>query len=185
MFEEALSHVVARLETARSQGLLGGYALIGGFAVAAWGVPRATQDIDFAVATGTKEPHALAAFMDGHYDSGDPDDPLRGVIRGTVTVGSASVPLQLVFLHPAFTEAVFRHVETLSVSGCTVPVVTWSMLVLLKLYAGGPQDLLDARQILNVKQPSMAELQEIAKLAGTLGILEEWSALSAEYSKRQ
>ena len=59
------------------------------------------------------------------------------------------------------------------------------MLVLLKLYAGGPQDLLDARQILNVKQPSMAELQEIAKLAGTLGILEEWSALSAEYSKRQ
>jgi hypothetical protein len=49
VFEEALTKVLSRLEAARVQGLLGDYALIGGFAVAAWGVPRATQEIDFAV----------------------------------------------------------------------------------------------------------------------------------------
>ncbi|BCA56464.1 hypothetical protein W02_36040 [Nitrospira sp. KM1] len=49
MFEEALAKVIVRPDAARSEGSLDSYALIGGFAVAAWGVPRATQDIDLAV----------------------------------------------------------------------------------------------------------------------------------------
>lgn len=183
MFEEALTKVLSHLEAARVQGLLGDYALIGGFAVAAWGVPRATQDIDFAVAIGAKDPYALAAFIDGQYTSGGLDDPLRGVIRATVTVASGSIPLQLVFLPSAFTDAVFQRVELLSFMNRSVPVVKWDMLVMLKLYAGGPQDILDARQILKVRQPSMAELQTIGDLSGTLGILEEWTALSTDLLK--
>jgi hypothetical protein len=97
--------------------------LIGGFAVAAWGVPRATQDIDFAVAIGTKDPGALATFMGGHYESGGSDDPLKGVIRATVTAVGGSVPLQLVFLPVAFTNAIFQHVETLSIMTHTAPIV--------------------------------------------------------------
>jgi hypothetical protein len=78
------------------------------------GVPRATQDIDFAVAIGTKDPRALATFMGGRYDAGGPDDPLRGVIRASVTVPSGSVPLQLIFLSSAFSDVIFQRVETLS-----------------------------------------------------------------------
>lgn len=179
MFEEALTKVLSRLEEARTQGLLGAYALIGGFAVAAWGVPRATQDIDFAVAIGTKDPGTLATFMGGQCESGGPDDPLRGVIRATVTAAGGSVPLQLVFLPLVFTNAIFQHVETLSIMTHTAPVVRWDMLVLLKLYAGGPQDVLDARQILKVRQPSSVEMDKISLLATELGLIEEWNALSA------
>jgi hypothetical protein len=52
MFQEALTDILSRLETAKSRGLLSGYALIGGFDVSAWGVPRATQGFDFAIAMG-------------------------------------------------------------------------------------------------------------------------------------
>lgn len=163
--------------------MLGDYALIGGFAVAAWGVPRATQDIDFAVATGPKDPYALATFIEGQYTSGGLDDPLRGVIRAAVTVASGSIPLQLVFLPSAFTDAVFQRVELLPIMNRSVPVVKWDMLVMLKLYAGGPQDILDARQILRIRQPSMDELQAVGNLARTLEILEEWTTLSDDFFK--
>ena len=62
MFQEALADILSRLETARTRGLLRTYALIDGLAVRP-GVPRATQDIDFAVATGPAGPRALAAFV--------------------------------------------------------------------------------------------------------------------------
>lgn len=117
--------------------------------------------------------------MGGRYESGGVDDPLKGVIFATIPVGSGSVPLQLIFLPSSFTEAIFRQVETLLVMDHRVPVVKWEMLVVLKLYAGGPQDILDARQILKVRQPSRAELQAVGTLATTLGVHEAWATLSA------
>ena len=180
MFEEALTKILARLDSARENGLLANYALIGGFAVAAWGVPRATHDIDFAIAIGTKEPQALAAFLEGRYDAGGPDDPLKGVIRATVTVGATAVPLQLVFLPAIFTDAIFEQIEMLSIMNHRVPVVNWATLVLLKLYAGGPQDILDAKQILTVRQPAGDELTRLSALADRLGLREEWIALSGK-----
>jgi hypothetical protein len=92
VFEEALATILSRLEAALAQRLLRAYALIKGFAVAAWGVPRATQDIDFAIAIGTKNVEELAVFLNGRYAAGGADDPLRGVIRTTVAAGSVPVP---------------------------------------------------------------------------------------------
>jgi hypothetical protein len=63
VFQQALTDVLSRLETARVHGLVEAFALIGGFAVSAWGVPRATQDIDCTVSIGTSEPQILALFL--------------------------------------------------------------------------------------------------------------------------
>ncbi len=128
------------------------FALIGGFAVSAWGVPRATQDIDFAIALGSANPHALANFLGSRFEPGEPDDPLKGVLHTSIQVGSDSVPLQL--FPPSLTEITFRRIETLSVMDQVVPVVSWQVLVLLKLYAGDPQDTLDAHNILQVRHPT-------------------------------
>lgn len=95
MFQEALVEILSRLETAQSRGLLSGYALIGGFAVSAWGAPRATQDFDFAIAIGQADPQALATFIGGRYQAGEPDDPLRGVVTVSIKVGHEPVALQL------------------------------------------------------------------------------------------
>ena len=174
MFQEALAEILSRLVTAQSRGLLSGYALIGGFAVSAWGVPRATQDFDFAIAIDQADPQALATFIGGRYQAGEPDDPLRGVVIVSIEVGDEPISLQLVCLPSPLTELVFKHTETLSVLECSVPVVSWQVLIILKLYAGGPHDLLDVRQILKVRRPQTKDLQDIASMAEAVGVLSEW-----------
>ncbi|MDH4328159.1 MAG: hypothetical protein OEY21_01725 [Nitrospira sp.] len=58
-----MSQIVTRLERAGKNGLLQTYALIGGFAVSAWGVSRAAEDIDLAVVLGISAPSVLAAHL--------------------------------------------------------------------------------------------------------------------------
>lgn len=174
---------MTRLESARNRGLLRDYALIGGFAVSAWGVPRATQDFDFAIAIGSTDPLALSAFMGGRYQAGEADDPLRGVVNVPIAVGDASVPLQLVCFPASIAAQLFQGTETLSILDCSVPVVSWQSLILLKLYAGGPQDVWDAQQILKVKRPQADEAREIASMAETAGLLDEWTALWSQSRK--
>ncbi len=177
MFQEALAEILSRLETAQSRGLLSRYALIGGFAVSAWGVPRATQDIDFAIAIAQADPKALAAFIGGRYQAGEPDDPLRGVVVVSIEVEHEPISLQLLFFPSLLTELAFRHVETLSVLACSVPVVSWPVLIILKLYAGGPRDLLDVHQLLKVRRPQANDVQEIESMAQVAGVLSEWKNL--------
>ena len=177
MFQEALAEILSRLETAQSRGLLSRYALIGGFAVSAWGVPRATQDIDFAIAIDQADPKALATFIGGRYQAGEPDDPLRGVVVVSIEVEHEPISLQLVCFPSLLTELAFRHVEMLSVLECSVPVVSWPVLIILKLYAGGPHDLLDVQQLLKVRRPQANDVQEIESMAQVAGVLSEWKNL--------
>ena len=177
MFPEALATIIGRLNQAQDKGLVQSYALVGGFAVSAWGVARATQDIDFAVALGTSEPTPLAAYLGATYQSGDADDPLRGVFRLTVTCGGEEVAAQLIVLPPKWADVVFRGVETVKVFGCAVQVVSWQALVLLKLYAGGPVDLQDAKGILAVRKPDAGDRNSLIAQADALGLAQDLPAL--------
>lgn len=179
MFAQALAEIVRRLDDARTHHFLDRYALIGGFAVAAWGVPRATHDVDFALALGASDPAALSRHLRAEFQPGDAEDPLRGVFQMTTMVEGVSIPTQLIVLPAAWTAIIFRGIETLSVFGCAVPVVSWQSLILLKLYAGGPQDRLDAQQILAVRQPTQAEQQAVSALANQVGLSAAWQALIA------
>ena len=73
MFDQALTEIVRRLEDARTHHLLDQYALIGGLAVAAWGVPRATHDLDFALALGSADPAALSRALNARFQAGEDD----------------------------------------------------------------------------------------------------------------
>lgn len=129
------------------------------------------------MALGSSEPAVLAQFLQAEFQPGDPNDPLRGVFRTHVAVNERSVPIQLIVLPTRWNSVVFQDLTSLVVMGCAVPVVSWQVLILLKLYAGGPQDLLDARQILAVRQPTEAERRALEALAGQEGLSEEWQAM--------
>ena len=174
MFAQALNEIVRRLEEAKARHLVDRYALIGGFALAAWGIPRATHDVDFALAMGASDPTGLSRLLQAEFQSGDPDDPLRGVFRTSVIAEGHSIPIQLVLLPPRWNAIVFQDVESIQVFHCTVPVVSWQALLLLKLYAGGPQDLLDAQQILAVREPNPGERHAVATLAKEMGLATMW-----------
>lgn len=177
MFSEALSQIIERLDQAHKDRLLYSYALIGGFAVSAWGVARATQDIDLAVALGTSEPQALAAYLGATYEPGGIDDPLRGVFRLSLKYKGQEVPVQLIVLQPNWAQVAFKDVERLNVIGCSVPVVNWQALVLLKLYAGGPVDLQDARNIIAVRKPDAIAREDLLAQADVLGLAQEMRIL--------
>lgn len=177
MFSKALSQIVERLGQAQKARLLHSYALIGGFAVSAWGVARATQDIDLAVALGTSAPQALATHLGAAYESGGIDDPLQGVFRLSLKCEGQEVPVQLIVLPSTLAAIAFKQIKILNVLGCSVPVVTWQALVLLKLYAGGPVDLQDARNIVAVRKPDATAREELLAQADVLGLAQEIRAL--------
>jgi hypothetical protein len=54
-----------------------------------------------------------------------------------------------------------------------VPVVNWQALVLLKLYAGGPVDLQDARSIVAVRKPNGIDRESLIAQADVLGLAQE------------
>jgi len=165
VFTQALIDITRRLDEAKTRGLLKEYALIGGFAVSAWGISRATHDIDFALALGSADPVALSRHLRAEYRRGEPHDPLQGVYRIRVAVKDHEIPVQLIVFPPAWTPIIVDGIVALPVLGCSVPVISWQGLILLKLYAGGPQDLLDAQHILDVRQPNRDGIEEIARLA--------------------
>jgi hypothetical protein len=115
------------------------FALIGGLALAAWGVARFTDDVDLL----TLDPRVLQrAFWDGaglpspEIRPGDAEDPLGGVVR------LALDPRHDLILGKGFAAltALERRVEK---PGLPCPVADPLGLVLLKLEAGSPQDAFD------------------------------------------
>jgi hypothetical protein len=172
VFRQALKEIVRRLEQTKADGLLRAYALIGGLATGAWGAPRATQDIDFAVAT-TGDHARLAQALGARFSPGGTDDPLPGVFALSIRTENEYIPVQLIVLPPRWTEIVTSHVQSTTVLDSTVPVVSWQALILLKLYAGGPQDLSDAKAILTIRAPKPEETNIISNLAAKVGLTQE------------
>jgi hypothetical protein len=125
-------------------------ALIGAGALAVHGIARSTFDIDLL----TTSPRVLeAAFWEPlvaegatvEVRPGGRDDPLRGVVR-LERARARDVDI-VVGRHDWQRDALARAVAA-RVLGADVPVVTRSDLILLKLYAGGPQDAWDIEQLL-------------------------------------
>lgn len=177
MFAQALTTIISRLNEAKAQCLVDQYVLIGGFAVSAWGVPRATQDLDFALALGSSDPSKLCKHLSAEFRPGEPDDPLREVYQTSIRIEDRSVPVQLILLPTSWDSIIFNNVELLTIFDCSVPVVSWQSLILLKLYAGGPQDLLDAQQILAVRQPTQSERDNLSSLANQVNLTTTWQKL--------
>jgi hypothetical protein len=134
------------------------YALIGGLALAPHDVVRATEDLDFLLADSPQRMMELARQVEAKgfhvvTRKGAFDDRVAAVIVVDVPVGLETVACDLIF--PSFrwqAEAV-RNAESVDLQGVVVRVVGARDLFLLKLYAGGPLDLLDAANLLRRQAP--------------------------------
>lgn len=126
------------------------HAIIGAGALAAHGVARSTMDTDLL----TTEVRVLeidlwkalppSASVKTH--AGDLADPLAGLVR---ILGEDSQQVDIVVGRYSWqTRAVDRASSTLVGREITVPIVGAADLILLKLYAGGPQDAWDIVQLL-------------------------------------
>ena len=124
------------------------HALIGAAALAVHGVSRSTFDQDLLVTrTRVLDPHiwsSLIATTRIDIRRGDYDDPLAGVVRVSAD-GDRDV--DVVVGKDDWQHEIIEAAVTHDLRAGAIPVASPAGLVLLKLYAGGPQDLWDIEQL--------------------------------------
>jgi hypothetical protein len=126
------------------------FAVIGAAALAVHGVSRGTRDLDlFTVDPGCLAPEfwqdLAGSGVEVSVRGGDADDPLAGVVRFT---RPGAAPVDLVVGRSRWQERIAASAIEGRIEGVSVPVARPPDLVLLKLYAGGPQDAWDIAQLI-------------------------------------
>lgn len=140
------------------------HAIIGAAALAAAGISRSTYDVDLLTTDRRVLDDAFwsplrTAGISIAVHRGDLDDPLAGVVR-LHAVGERPVDL-VVGRHDWQARAVDRARAGVG----PAPVVEPCDLVLLKLYAGGPLDLWDIRELLALPNSTTLAAEVEAELA--------------------
>jgi Nucleotidyl transferase AbiEii toxin, Type IV TA system len=151
------------------------FALIGGLSLAAWGVVRATQDIDF-LADSEPSPigdvtlrNRLKTFLDRQrchveWRVGDYDDPVPLLLRIDLPRSYGGLGADIIWAHRRWHRDALERAIDVKLSRRRVPVLHPEDLILLKLDAGGPQDLADVEELLADPPPQLnvARLKETA-----------------------
>jgi predicted nucleotidyltransferase len=127
-------------------------ALIGATAMAVRGVLRSTDDVDLLV---TDRSVLQAGFWEALVKAefgvevrvGDDEDPLAGVVRITRQPARA---VDVVVGRHAWQAELIQRAERHRLGQVEVGLVTPPDLILLKLFAGGRQDVLDVESLLEV-----------------------------------
>jgi len=140
-----LGEVVAHLERNRIR-----FALIGASAMMVHGVNRSTHDFDLFTLDETSLNGELWESMkevgvEARVRRGDLSDPLAGVVR---LKRFGELPVDLVVGKYVWQREALERAQMSDFGGLSVPVVRAADLILLKLYAGGPQDAWDIAQLL-------------------------------------
>ncbi len=157
------------------------FALIGGLAVSAWGAVRATQDIDLLV-DSTPSPlrdvplrDRLQRFAEElgysvEWRVGATDDPIPLLLRLDLPGTMRGLAADILWAHKRWQREALARTITLSVLGFDVFILHPEALVLMKLEAGGPQDLLDVEALLSTP-PRELNLTRLKQKASQLHLV--------------
>lgn len=139
-------------------------ALIGGSALAVHGIARATFDTDLLVSDSRVLEAGLwerFAPQRPEIRRGDVDDPIEGLVR----FEGPDASLDVILLRGSWVAPLVERRTWIVVDGERIAVVGVADLILLKLVAAGPQDLLDVRLLLAARPEARGEVEaRIAKL---------------------
>jgi hypothetical protein len=138
--------------------------LIGGLALDAWGIARATKDADFAVPVGVAEQAADALR--------GPSTEVRPLRIGGVGLRDSKRALRIDLIDlrfhfaPLFRDAIAEARQSgrkARVSGHDVSLVSLEFLLAMKLVSGEPKDEIDARRILQRQELEYAGARQIVE----------------------
>lgn len=161
------------------------HALVGGMALAAHGLARATLDADVLVLTPEVVDEGMwtkvrAAGAKVNVRRGEPDDPFHAVIRITEP---GSPPVDVLVGRFRWQQELVARAIPVSLPAVRIPVVGPADLVLLKIYAGGPQDLVDAQRLVTTPDRD-AIIAEVESRIDALpaGCRREWERIKSTRS---
>jgi hypothetical protein len=148
------------------------FAVVGAYAVSFHGMPRATDDADATVwlaGTGLSSDDLLKNLRQAgfHADlrTGDMDDPISAVL---VVKDSFENEVDLILGIRGMDPAARSRSVLTTYQDKSIRIIGAEDLVAMKVFAGGPQDLEDARGILRVKgdQLNVKVLRDLARRFG-------------------
>jgi predicted nucleotidyltransferase len=187
--EKELKTLSKELTRLRREGKLKGYSLIGALAVSAHARPRATQDIDFLVSA--EKDFFFRTFPKILEEKGylvkvfksTLDDPINGLIR--IYDQDETELADIIPVFWKWQEEIVTAAEEIDLSGIKLPVARIEDLIILKLKAGGPQDLIDVEELIKAAKISrkidlkrLVLLAERAKVDKKLKIMADKIGLS-------
>jgi hypothetical protein len=163
-------------------------ALLGGYAVVTWGVPRATFDVDLLVLAGDQDVQRCLQVLEQRGFGVDPtyrtgwrdrirDMPLvkAQVFRDGRTISSDLFPVTTPLQRSAFARARTIKVHD---AGIEARVVTAADLVLFELMADRPKDRADVQNVLIVQ--GIPDPEYLKEWAAKLGMADRLSRALAD-----
>ncbi len=156
------------------------FALIGGLALSAWGVVRATQDVDLLADTNPSPLRDLTLrgrlqrFLERRrckveWRVGEPDDPIPLLLRLNLPPPTGGLAVDILWAHKRWQREALSRKVVIRVSRLEVSVLHPEHLILMKLEAGGSQDLLDVEALLS-NPPQELSLRRLKQKASQLGL---------------
>lgn len=152
------------------------HCLIGGIATSIHGIPRYTDDIDFMVLkpdlkTGYDR---LVSLLESRgyatqYLQADLDDPIGDVVR----INKHSIRINLICTRYEYEYDFMDRIQSVTLFNRAVNVININDLVILKLRAGGIQDVYDVAGVIAVNGDRL-DLDYLARMVGRIGAQEKW-----------
>ncbi len=177
--EQRPDQVLSQLLSAMAEARLG-VALIGGYAVVTWGIPRATFDVDLLIeADDERLRRAFVALerqgfgVDDIYKTGWRDQVRdMPLVKVQMYRGGRAVSGDLFLVTTPLQRSAFARSRTVELPGIApaVRVVSPADLILFKLLADRPKDRLDIQNVLTVQ--GVPDADYLRAFAQQLGVLE-------------
>jgi hypothetical protein len=127
----------------------GRWCVFGAQAVAAYGVPRLSADVDVTLALVPDAPEDFARDMQAAGFSLRVSDP--GFLRRTRVMPfvheRTGMPLDVVLAGSGLEDEFLQRAVPLDIGGTRIPVIELSDLIIAKVLAGRPKDVDDARAL--------------------------------------
>jgi hypothetical protein len=158
--------------------------VIGGVAVALWGEPRVTRDVDFKVLLGREDAERLLAVLSNEYTSLLPD-PLLALKRQAMLFvqDSAGTRLDLLLADTAYDLEAIRRARTVEVEpGASISVCSPEDLVIYKLVSTRMRDHEDAASVIRRQGDGLDDAYILKWLRQFERALDD-STLVAEYTR--
>lgn len=149
--EQALCEAAASLESASIP-----YMLIGGLALAAWDLPRATLDVDLTVWVPDANLDTVCALLATQFRArvGDPAGFARKS-RVLPLTSSGGIRIDIVFAAFPFERTMIQRAVRRQLAARAIPVASLEDLILLKVVSPREKDSEDIRLIANTYRPML------------------------------
>ncbi len=141
---------------------------MGGLAVSAWTEPRATKDIDFLIKIPEHLDEGVKKLKQEIHQKLRCDiEELKTIEEGLWVLRiKTDVTVDLIISFLKWQDEIIEDSEEIKIFGLKIMVARPEGIIILKLCANSPQDIIDAQKLLEVADIDMDKIQSLAKRAG-------------------